>query len=131
MKAKDAGRTYPQKHQRDGDDHGDDHESHDGDSDDSCDGDLSDSSEMGNDGSPSSRFTLSEEGEAFLETTFNSRLEYKEQTRKRHIAKYGEPESRWTTCPSISPVVAATLPSVEMTKLPFGRSRCIWKRSLH
>ena len=110
LKAKDAGRTYPQKRQRDGDDEGNDDESHDGDSDDSRDGDHSDSGEMENDGSRSSRFILSEGGEAFLETTFNSRLEYKD--RKRHIAKYGEPESKWTTCPSISPVVAATLPPV-------------------
>ena len=45
-----------------------------------------------NDGSGASRFTISEEGEAFLEATFNSRLKYKD--RKRHIAKYDEPDSK-------------------------------------
>jgi len=71
LKAKDAGRTYPQKCQHDGNNKWDDNESHDGDSDDSCDGDHSDSGEMENDESHSSWFTLSEGGEAFLETTFN------------------------------------------------------------
>ena len=36
------------------------------------------------------------------------RLKYKDW--KRYIAKYSKPESKRTTCPSISPVVAATLP---------------------
>ena len=43
-----------------------------------------------------------------METTFNSHLNYKD--RKKHVTKYGEPDSKWTTCPSISPVVAAALP---------------------
>ena len=72
------------------------------------DGDLSDTGEVESDGSSTARFQLSEEGEAFLEATFNSRLKYTD--RKKQIAKYGEPDSKWTTCPSISPVVAATLP---------------------
>ena len=51
---------------------------------------------------------MSEAADAFLET-INSIMTY--QDRKKQIAKYGEPDSRWTTCPSLAPVVAATLPS--------------------
>ena len=108
LKTKDGERSYPHKRRRDGDDEGEDNESHDGDTGENRDGDNSDYGEIENDGSGPSRFTLSEEGEAFLETTFNSRLNYKD--RRKHIAKYGEPDSKWATCPSISPVVAATLP---------------------
>ena len=108
LKTKDGERSYPHKRRRDGDDEGEDNESHDGDTGENRDGDNSDYGEIENDGSGPSRFTLSEEDKAFLETTFNSRLNYKD--RRKHIAKYGEPDSKWTTCPSISPVVAATLP---------------------
>ena len=70
-------------------------------------------------GSCSSQFTQSNEGKAFLETTFNSRLNYKD--RKKHITKYGEPDYKWTTSPSISPVVAATFPpaTIKDDKAPF------------
>ena len=57
--------------------------------------------------SESKRFKLSEEGEAFLETMFNSWLEY--AARKAKVTKYGQPDSKWTMCPELSPVVAATL----------------------
>ena len=98
--AKDE-RPYPQKRQRNGDSVG----SHDGDL---GDGRDSDPGEEENDGSHATQFSLSEAADAFLETTFNSALTY--QDRKKQIAKYGEPDSRWTTCPSLAPVVAATLP---------------------
>ena len=56
------------------------------------------------------RFTISEEGEAFLETVFGSRLEYATRKAKlAKLAKYGQPDSKWTMCPELSPVVAATL----------------------
>ena len=60
-------------------------------------------------------FSLSE-GEAFLEATFDSRLEYKD--RKAKIAEYGEPDC---TCPKISSVMAATLPNTTINgdKLAF------------
>jgi len=45
-----------------------------------------------NDGSHASQFTLSAEGEAFLEATFDSCLQYKD--RRNQIVKYGEPDSR-------------------------------------
>ena len=91
-----------------GDDDGEGNESHDGDTGKNHNGDNSDYGQIESDGSCPSRFTLSEEGKAFLETTFNSRLNYKD--RKKLIAKYSEPDSKWTTCLSISPVVATTLP---------------------
>jgi len=95
LKVKDVGRTYPRKCQRNGDSKGDGNESHDGDNDDN------------REGIPA-RWRTMALAPTFLETTFNSRLDYKD--RKKQIVKYGEPDSKWTTCPSISPVVAATLP---------------------
>ena len=67
----------------------------------------------------SKRFKLSEEGEAFLETVFGSRLEY--ATWKAKAAKYGQPDSKWAMCPELSPVVAATLPkeAVKNDKVAF------------
>ena len=112
LKAKDDGRTYPQKRRRDGDDGEEGIESHDGDEFENCDGDSLDAGEGESDGSHAPQFTLSVEGEAFLEATFDSRLSYKD--RRKQIVRYGEPDSKWTTCPSISPVVAATLPSAAL-----------------
>ena len=112
LKAKDDGRTYPQKRRRDGDDGEEGIESHDGDEFENRDGDFSDAGEGESDGSHAPQFTLSAEGEAFLEATFDSRLSYKD--RRKQIVRYGEPDSKWTTCPSISPVVAATLPSAAL-----------------
>ena len=109
LKAKDDGRSYPQKRRRDGDSEGDGKESHYGDNGEDRDGDFSDTGEVESDGSHATRFTVSVEGKVFLEATFDSRLDYK--NRKKQIAKYGEPDSKWTTCPTLSPVVAATLPS--------------------
>jgi len=47
-----------------------------------------------------------------LEATFNSCLSYKDW--RKQIVRYGEPDSKWTTCPSISSVVAATLSSAAL-----------------
>jgi len=47
-----------------------------------------------------------------LEATFDFRLSYKD--RRKQIIRYGKPDSKWTTCPSISPVVVATLPSAAL-----------------
>lgn len=75
--------------------------------------------------SESKRFKLSEEGEAFLETVFSSRLEY--ATRKAKVTKYGQPDSKWTMCPELSPVVAATLSkeAVKNDKVAF-RTQQLW-----
>ena len=56
---------------------------------------------------PSVTYQLSEEGEAFIQTAFASRLKY--QTRQAKAAKYGTPDSKWLKCPELSPVVEATL----------------------
>jgi len=58
--------------------------------------------------SDGSSFKLLEEGEAFPETACGSRLDYK--SRKPKIAKYSVPDTKWTICPSLPPVVEATLP---------------------
>ena len=113
LEAKDGGRTYPQKCRHDGGSGG--NTGHDGDNTIDRDGDLSDEEnieEVGSDGSHTTRFPLSEGGEAFLEATFDSRLDYK--GRKAQIPKYSEPYCNWTTCPNISLVVAATLPNTSI-----------------
>ena len=43
-------------------------------------------------------FWLSEEGEAFMEATFGTKLEY--TTRKVKVAKYSKPDSVWLKCRS-------------------------------
>jgi len=70
-------------------------------------------------------FRLSEEGEAFMEATFGSKLEY--STRKAKVAKYGTPDSVWLKCPELSPVVAATLSkeAVKEDKAAF-RAQQMW-----
>ena len=70
-------------------------------------------------------FRLSEEGEAFMEATFGSKLEY--STRKAKVAKYGTPDSVWLKCPELSPVVAATLSkeAVKENKAAF-RAQQMW-----
>ena len=55
------------------------------------------------------RFQVSEEGEAFLETAFTSRLKY--ATRKAKVAKYGQPDSKWAMCPVLGSVVEGILPN--------------------
>ena len=41
-------------------------------------------------------YQLSDEGEAFLENAFASRLKY--QTRQSKVAKYGMPDTKWLQC---------------------------------
>ena len=52
-------------------------------------------------------YQLSDEGKAFLESAFASRLKY--QTRQSKVAKYGMPDTKWLQCPKLSPMVEATL----------------------
>ena len=119
-------RVYPQKHLCDGDGnndletsgrHGDNVEGNrdsDYEQDPSEDGETQNVTE-----SDGSSFRLSEEGEAFLETTCGSRLEYK--SRKAKAGKYGKPDTTWMTCPSLPPVVEVTLPkdAVKEDKIAF------------
>jgi len=69
--------------------------------------------------SDGSSFKLSKEDEAFRETACGSRLDYK--SRKPKMAKYGVPDTKWTICPSLPPVVEATLPkdAVKEDKVAF------------
>ena len=64
-------------------------------------------------------YKLSEEGEAFLETVFTSKLRY--PTRQARVTKYGLPSSRWAKCPEFSPVVQAILSkeAVKQDKVTF------------
>ena len=50
---------------------------------------------------------MSEVGNAFLETVFSKRLEA--ATRRKWVQKQGKPDSRWTKCPELDPVVTSTL----------------------
>ena len=52
-------------------------------------------------------FQVSEAGNAFLETVFSKRLEA--ATRRKRVQKQGKPDSRWTKCLELDPVVASTL----------------------
>ena len=67
----------------------------------------------------SGSYKVSEEGGAFLETVFTSKLKY--QTRQAKVEKYGMPDSKWVKWPELSPIVAAILPkeSVKQDKVAF------------
>jgi len=114
LKVNDSQRSYPQKHRLDSDGEGNNSRedaSRDGDNDGNCDSKLNpsdDELDIPLAGSDGSRFQMLEEGEAFLEATCGSHLEY--TSRKAQTAKYGQPDSKWTTCPTLSLVVEATLP---------------------
>ena len=71
------------------------------------------------------RFQVSEEGEAFLETAFTSKLKY--ATRKAKVAKYGQPDSKWAMCPELGSVVEGILPNeaLKLDKATF-RSQEMW-----
>ena len=81
--------------------------------------------------SDGSSFKLSEEGEALLETAFGSRLDYK--SRKPKMAKYSILDTKWTICPSLPPVVEATLPTdaVKEDKVAFRTQEMYMKVMSH
>ena len=124
-------RTYPQKRLCDGnkDVEGDTEATHDGENTLSEGAGDSDAHKEEDAGEEDPKFLvsykLSEEGEAFLETVFTSKLRY--QTRQARVAKYGLPDSRWTKCPELSPVVQAILSkeAVKQDKVTF-RSQEMW-----
>ena len=70
-------------------------------------------------------FKLSEEGETFLETVFSSKMEY--ATRKAKVGKYGQPDSRWTSCPELGSVVEGILSNeaLKQDKVTY-RSQQMW-----
>ena len=95
------------------------------------------SDEEGSDGDPTSeveehkssdtaeQFQLSEEGETFLETVFNSKIEY--STRKAKLAKYGQLDFKWTRCPELGSVVKGILSNkaLKQDKVSY-RSQQLW-----
>ena len=101
-----------QREKRPRDDKVEDDASCDGDEQDHCDSDIRVA--VSKDKLPEGKqFTLSKEGEAFLETVFSLWLEY--AARKAKMAKYGQPDSKWTMCPKLSPEVATTLSKEAIT----------------
>ena len=74
------------------------------------------------------RFKLFEEGETFLETVFSSKMEY--VTRKAKLAKYGQPDSRWTRCPELGSVVEGILSNeaLKQDKVSY-RSQQLWLKA--
>ena len=52
-------------------------------------------------------YQLLEAAEAFIETTFKSKLD--NATRKARATKYRVPESRWLKCPKLDPVISTTV----------------------
>ena len=68
---------------------------------------------------------VSAEGEAFLETTFRTKLDY--TVRRKHLAKIGFPETRWVKTPVLPPVMASILPkeTVKEDKRTF-RTQQFW-----
>ena len=74
------------------------------------------------------RFTISEEGEAFLEIVFGSQLEC--ATRKAKMAKYGQLDSKWMICLELLPVLAANLlkEAIKKDKVAF-RTQRLWMKA--
>ena len=68
---------------------------------------------------------MSAEGEAFLETTFGTKLEY--TARRKHLANIGSRETRWVKTPVLPPVMASILPkeTVKEDKQTF-RTQQLW-----
>ena len=70
------------------------------------------------------QFQLSEEGEIFHETVFSSKMEY--STRKAKLAKYGQPDSKWTRCPELGLVVEGILSNeaLKQDKVSYRSQSC-------
>ena len=70
-------------------------------------------------------YAVSAEGEAFLEATFGSKLDY--AARHKQVVKIGSPDTRWVKTPVLPPVLASILPreTVKEDKRSF-RSQQLW-----
>ena len=70
-------------------------------------------------------YAVSAEGEAFLEATFGSKLDY--AARRKQVVKIGSPDTRWVKTPVLPPVLASILPreTVKEDKRSF-RSQQLW-----
>ena len=91
------------------------------------DGEVSkeDSRQSDTKGNTPKAYAVSAKGEAFLETTFGTKLEY--TARRKHLAKIGSPETRWVKTPVLPPVMASILPkeTVKEDKRTF-RTQQLW-----
>ena len=91
------------------------------------DGELSedDSGLSDAEGNTPKAYAVSPEGEAFLETTFGSQLDY--AARRKQVIKIGLPDTKWVKTPMLSPVMASILPkeTVKEDKRTF-RTQQLW-----
>ena len=70
-------------------------------------------------------FKFSEEDETFLKTVFSSKMEY--SMRKVKVAKYRQPDSKWTRCLELGSVVEGILATetLKHDKVSY-RSQQLW-----
>ena len=70
-------------------------------------------------------YAVSTKGEAFLETTFGSKLDY--AARCKQVNKIGSPDTKWVKTPVLPPVMASILPkeTVKEDKRAF-RTQQLW-----
>ena len=70
-------------------------------------------------------FTLSEEGDAFIETAFKSRLD--DASRENKKAKLGLPKSKWLKSPQLDPFIASSIPKdVVRADSAAGKTQKFW-----
>ena len=62
-------------------------------------------------GNTPAAYAVSTEGEAFLETTFGSKLDY--AARRKQVDKIGAPDTKWVKTPVLPPVMASILPRTQ------------------
>ena len=76
-------------------------------------------------GNTPAAYAVSTEGEAFLETTFGSKLDY--TARRKQVDKIGTPDTKWVKTPVLPPVIASILPreTVKEDKHTF-RTQQLW-----
>ena len=76
-------------------------------------------------GNTPAAYAVSTEGKAFLETTFDSKLDY--AARRKQVDKIGAPDTKWVKTPVLPPVMASILPkeTVKEDKCTF-RTQQLW-----
>ena len=91
------------------------------------DGEVSedDSGQSDAEGNTPKAYAVSAEGEAFLEATFGTKLDY--TARRKQLAKIGSPDTKWVKTPSLPPVMASILPkeTIKEDKRTF-RTQQLW-----
>ena len=96
-----------------------------------CDGESSEDDNVPSDaeGNTPTAYAVSTEGEAFLETTFGSKLDY--AARHKQVDKIGAPDTKWVKTPVLPPVMASILPkeTVKEDKCNF-RTQQLWLEAM-